>query len=919
MTDMRNALVGSGGLSTPPSEPGFDGDSAVAAAAVLEPGLAGYRDYQQQLAAEISPGEAAAARRAFERGRRALFLTAGIGLPLLFLISALADRRWAVHTILPEIGDALDPLIALTIVLLAWWWRVPIAGRLLVPVSMLLLMSDPPSYSPSAPGLAMVLLFLVVIVGGGLGWLLDQGASPMLTQRAPWRARGALLTYGALSLGFTWAAWHGGFGTPAGVVVAVLCWGAIGLWHWWPGPRLAAARQALVADAEVVLQAAWTRWTLRTAGRVLAVLLALGPLLLYLNALGLERALDTSQGQLVRTGQPERLWFHAAHGRLLTTADLQSDRIFALCPARLAEAQVATQVAEWLPGLDTAEEAAMLPKALAALEPYRIRSTAQLAEAAKCSEMTTLEIRSTRARDRREKPAYDVAWVTTSVLTPFTGSRIESYLRPLPAVRVFVAMAGLAILLLLWARGGDSPLARRLALLLAGLSVATIAPYGDLNFPLWHKVYVGALTSPAGAVVTALFVGAGLLTALCIVSLVIAFPLTWLNLCLPPTPVVTRWQRYGRGLRSGTIVVGHFMVAMATTLAAFVAAGMLDPDAGDSGALGWLIAGLAYPAIAVLVGALARRRTAPRSELPHVPLPMAVWPLLTGAFFGLLLAAHAFDEPPIAITNLALAVAWALAALTFWILVPGNLLDVAGSRDVSNVLMVFVLPVLFEQAEDLAEIILVATPYSSEPGQDVLKLVLVVAGFGPIQRWVEDLTRYLTVRRLRTIEKSVERHLEGMADAPTEGATAEVGRFFAAEGVPSFAIYHREGPGRFTRSTAQGLDSPPHQIELSSDLAAHLGARGHRTIDLQRVARTWDHMFVQFELARLEAGSGCRYLIPVTLGRSLRGLLFLPAVDGHPGLSQEPVAGEVGKLGLALVALRRPSSSRPPAVATEST
>ncbi|HEX6864157.1 MAG TPA: hypothetical protein VF414_15115, partial [Thermoanaerobaculia bacterium] len=55
----------------------------------------------------------------------------------------------------------------------------------------------------------------------------------------------------------------------------------------------------------------------------------------------------------------------------------------------------------------------------------------------------------------------------------------------------------------------------------------------------------------------------------------------------------------------------------------------------------------------------------------------------------------------------------------------------------------------------------------------------------------------------------------------------------------------------------------------------------------------------QFELRRLEESTGCRYLMPVCLGRSLRALLLLPDTQSGHVLCRDLSGAEVGRLGVA--------------------
>ena len=77
---------------------------------------------------------------------------------------------------------------------------------------------------------------------------------------------------------------------------------------------------------------------------------------------------------------------------------------------------------------------------------------------------------------------------------------------------------------------------------------------------------------------------------------------------------------------------------------------------------------------------------------------------------------------------------------------------------------------------------------------------------------------------------------------------------------------------------------------------------GHRGfIDLDEAAYEWRYFFHQFELYRLQLQTGARYLLPITLGTSLRGLLLLPDREQPLLPGDESVAESVNTVGLEAV------------------
>ena len=74
------------------------------------------------------------------------------------------------------------------------------------------------------------------------------------------------------------------------------------------------------------------------------------------------------------------------------------------------------------------------------------------------------------------------------------------------------------------------------------------------------------------------------------------------------------------------------------------------------------------------------------------------------------------------------------------------------------------------------------------------------------------------------------------------------------------------------------MERPQGRIPLSDALRKFL-VREPQFHDLEQAPYEWRYFFLQFELYRLQHFTGCGYLLPICLGPSLRGLLFIPGDD----------------------------------------
>ena len=105
-----------------------------------------------------------------------------------------------------------------------------------------------------------------------------------------------------------------------------------------------------------------------------------------------------------------------------------------------------------------------------------------------------------------------------------------------------------------------------------------------------------------------------------------------------------------------------------------------------------------------------------------------------------------------------------------------------------------------------------------------------------------------------------------------------------------------------------GSPAQPDQIVISQMLLKFLSKRT-RAIDLEQLPFEWSLFFLQFELERLRQERPARYLIPVKLGESLRGLLFVSNTADQRALAGERVTEGITDLALLTTQLRYQHSS----------
>jgi hypothetical protein len=864
-----------------------------------------YRRFQIDLADEISPDEALSAEEVFRRGRVALLTVAGGWAALVTAAVLLPGLR--AQAIVSDVAQGL--LIAACLVLGARY-RTHFAGRLLFSLSafqMLLGVLDLPPESQAG------LVFIGLLVFGPLfwstGWLLDQGASTEQRNRRPKWGVGGLwafaLVFGALLLSM----WYGSGrleGEPFPLASLLACVLAAA-WPWWPGPQIERGRPLLVPDADLLLKAATRRWLIQLAGRILAVLFAVFPLFLFLCNLGLGETVLAPSGRekAVATadapgGKPDRYWYWLramkglegkAEGRFLLPADLGGAELYVVPQTDQAVMDARQKV------IDKEKDTGAFQDLRRLLKPYRLSTVDDLRNV-EAGKATVLQVGQGRSRPTLGHPEGElIHFVLDNALTPLTGERIGRMRKQLLFTQCLLAVCGLFSFILLWRRGGDSPAARWLAFCLAGTAVLAAFPYMDLYLPaMIQSLWVEALQSPLHGL---LLGGLSLLQAVSLpiaIAVGVIFAAVWVHLCWPP-PVRSRRRRLSILGRTAVASLALLVPAVAGLLVWLIlnSMGVLSDSFTAVGTS--MFAACAFAAVGG--GVLMRRKSAGRSEVPELsPLAGLAFLCFQAAFW---ISVLAMAEEPLSTGSLWLGIACILGFALFsaWLILRKDVFHLAAGQDLGQLVFMGVLGVLFEKSEDLSGFLMADTLFSSSAGKSTLGLVIVLVLFTPVQRLLERYAAYLAVPGLRKIEKAVEGSLEwlvGLGDAAAVRQAAE--GFFSELEVTGALLYRRAADGRLERLL--GPDEAPEVLMPSTRLRSHLAGKGGAVIDLAGVHLNLRHFFLQHELARMERATGGRYLLPICLGSSLRGLAVLPDGPTSRRVCRDLTGAEVGKLGLVV-------------------
>lgn len=891
-------------------------------------GLAGYRELQAWLSQEISPAEAERARRLAREAILALLIGAACVVAMAFAVVPIRGHTEVAGNLM--LGAA--PLaIAMALVT---HWRVPFAGRTLLPLAALL---APTSHDwlyswftaatlLSGPQLYVDTLALGLRLGAALliGWLVDAAVHSGRSRRRRWSWRfGVLLMCVAMyglapdlqRIGSTNANWSGAENLARIALLAV--------WAGFVHPRFANRERNGALDAALLFRIALSRWRRLCVGRLLAVASLLVILIAVINGFALPDALapDTpdrplaAQAAFQANDRPSRTMFVWPRGaRLLRESDLQDpDRdLYIVDPAaeivdRLQRYVLAnTRTALLAPGYDSLKQA---------LAPWRISTPEGFAAALARQADAPMSARQIWLLQRH--PGHDPQGTTYElealhrVLIPVDEAGLTRFGNRYALVMFGAGAFACLAFVVLWRRGGDIAAARWVGLWLAGIAMSFSLPIVDL---IVASTLVDAAQSTSEPSVRATVSGAsGLLFLFSLIAGVLA------------TFCVTPWMIY-RSLRPSLakrvpgespalVGMGYRLLDGQIPILAGIGAvialilwldhekGMpmsrIVPIAGGASLLGmWALERLRRPRIALLQPSGGDRRL--RITGPSVMFFVAAQALLSLSF-SLRSDETASLTPAGAWVAMTMVAIFTIAATVF--LLRSEWLRVSAGHDLSWLMTAFLMPLLFEIVNGTLPAWLDSLDIFLPGASGIASFLLVVVLMQPMQRGLEAAFRQIASRTLNQVQRRVDALLEdALATSGQQALPAQVERLFEELGIRGYALYTRTGPCSFDIELDRLAGKP--SFSLSQGLCRRL-ARSETVIDLDMVHAEWRYFFDQFELHRLAQCTRGRYLYRVRIGGALNGILVLGNSAAAQGIARDGFAETASALGIVLSKWRR--------------
>lgn len=877
----------------------------------IRQGWMGYSRLLELLSPFISPAEATQANKIFSRGMRALWLIVITVLVLSFFqISCQARGAFRTGAFLEDIALALAIIGSLVVVST---FHIGFAGRVILPLATCLIgFIEPPSVAWTAADETYTWSFFIILfIFFLLGWCIDYGAQhlPSTTIRRKRTQFLALVLVALLNGVLSWLIIYFDFTPGIPFFTYLACISCI-FWKWWPGPWLCHKSATNSQDVLVFSRLASSRWARIVTGRLLALALICMPVFLFLGSLGLRERISWPKGENAvfssDTNGVEYAWFWYNKGRYLTASDYKSNQVYYVLWNTFAStnecANFLTEASGQMAAIqDNPTNPIPYIGLQKLLDPYRIKETNPriLGEMLWRDDRTIFFLKEEIARPTYSEPkGYSIYHAQNNIgAKPLTRDAIERLAMSCNTAVWPVAVLAFWGAVILWRRGGDSSVGRWIGVWMVaqatGLLYSLAADYilPPTKYFLWHK----SLTNPLA---TALHSWVSLFEGLSTTTIflgILAQAVIWVNLCWPNSSANTPTQ-WNILKTIGKVLFLLLLTFLPGAIVGIISAQLWSFGNQDAIPLTNTITLAACQGATILFlfisGWLMRKKTRARTELPHIGFLSFMFvlfsigaihistPILPAEFnpnnwFGLQW------EMPMTLAPYASTLCIALTLLAgfffLFMLIRGQFLKLVSQNDISIAFIAVALPFMFEAGENLVQAIFQDTMLLSSAGTQVLSVTVVVLVLAPAWRFLERFFKLISVRDLRRIEKDVESTLEKLIDTTDVSDIREdIAQALARMNVNGYAFYNRAIKERFDLQMSRNWPTDlPATLQVSESLRVFFGRR-QSIVDFKQLAFDWTLFFFSFELKRFEKTTRCRYLLPICLGPSVRGILIVP-------------------------------------------
>lgn len=242
-----------------------------------------------------------------------------------------------------------------------------------------------------------------------------------------------------------------------------------------------------------------------------------------------------------------------------------------------------------------------------------------------------------------------------------------------------------------------------------------------------------------------------------------------------------------------------------------------------------------------------------------------------------------------------------VCALACWVLlfVRQKFLNVLSFGGIMVILAAFALPVTI-QLFDFSDYIVSAADnvFVSRSGMRIILAIVVVAVAPWVAKTLRKICRYVFMHDVYKMEQDVAASLEKVFDESAEKSES-ICKVLSCVKINSFVFYERVTRDEFRRigfkNWAEGV---PEMMSMSTRLRQRLGTK-RELLDFSQLPYSSEWFFESFELWRLHLLTNGALMLPICLGTSVRGLLFVGARDVVDIPTDRSLVGSINSFGLS--------------------
>ncbi|MFY9822606.1 MAG: hypothetical protein WAM82_14570 [Thermoanaerobaculia bacterium] len=518
-----------------------------------------------------------------------------------------------------------------------------------------------------------------------------------------------------------------------------------------------------------------------------------------------------------------------------------------------------------------------------------------------------------------------LTWVQNYQIQSFTRGEIESRISSAGVRRLGLIIYGSIGLLILWRRGGDWGYAFWLGLWFVGVGTLGAYRYQLFFFQVHaHDIWLKALKNPGANLLLTVFQA---LDALVIANMIafitfLSCSAIWNWICWPTSrrrclKSFSARPWLGRILYSSVLGGKIILVALIMFLCFWGPRIVLQVTSGNED-LALVASAVVF--VIVSLGATCWVRARAGKRLTRLYF-VAAFLFLTAQALALLSTSEvaSLSIRSTTIMTLSYTMICGLIAVFLALVVRKNFLRLFTLRDASFVVTASLIMVLLKLSENAMEAgvkLFSDVTGIPESGSKILGLSAFVLLVPPAHRRIERFLLHLSLiklnlrsrrplilLRLHQIEEKIATALELLLNTQDPRGIGQIRDALSACGINEYTFMSRKEGRIFANSVSCSSSAQPDQLEISEMLLEFF--RKHRAaLDLDQLPYEWSTFFVQFELERLRMERPAKYLIPIKLGESLRGLLFVSKTSDERVLGGEEITDSIAEIALLTTQLR---------------